>query len=261
MRWPHDAPPHHHHRTRRAVGGGGAVNRIEVIGDAVLYFGDCREILPTIGRVDAVVTDPPYGMNALNPGVSYGTRWRLPGAKTAWPAKNGPVWDNEAPPIVLELPNLTTGGCVIWGGQFFALPIARGWLVWNKIIRNFTSSVCELAWTNIDWPVDAFDYSHGALVHEGKLHPTQKPLPLMMWCIQKTTGIVLDPFMGSGTTGVACARLGRRFIGIEIHEPYFEIALRRIEQAQRQKDLFVNAPVPFDPADQRAVDLFAEPVE
>lgn len=94
---------------------------------------------------------------------------------------------------------------------------------------------------------------------ENEEHPTEKPAMLTRAIVEWTDGLVCDPFMGSGTTGVACARLGRRFIGIEIHEPYFNIACRRIEQAQRQKDLFVHAPVPIDPADQRAADLFAEP--
>ena len=128
-----------------------------------------------------------------------------------------------------------------------------GWF-WNKIIRDFSSSVCELAWTNLNQPVDAFDYSHGALANEGKEHPTQKPAPLMVWCVLKTSGTVLDPFMGSGTTGVACARLGRRFIGVEIEPRYFDIACRRIEQAYRQPDLFVQRPAPKAAA---IADLFA----
>lgn len=213
--------------------------RVERIGDATLYLGDCRDVLPTLGRVDAVVTDPPYGMNSTNANVSPGkgaNRWTT--SKAAWPARGGHAWDNEAPAIVSDLPSM--GKCIIWGGQFFPLPIARGWLVWNKIIRNFQSSVCELAWTNLDAAVDAFDYSHGQLANEGKEHPTQKPLPLMVWCVKKTCGTVLDPFMGSGTTGVACANLGRKFIGIEIDPGYFDIACRRIEEAYKQPRLFAE---------------------
>ncbi len=219
--------------------------RIEHIGDAVLHLGDCREILPTLGKVDAVVTDPPYGMNATTATMIGGksSRWSLPTAKSAW--EGTPLsWDNEAPPIVLEFPDLADQ-VIVWGGQFFPLPPARGWLVWNKIIRNFSSSVCELAWTNIERPVDCFDFSHGQLASEGKEHPTQKPLPLMSWCVEKTTGSVLDPFMGSGTTGVACANLGRKFIGIEIEPKYFDIACRRVEQAYKQPRLFKDeAPMP-----------------
>lgn len=97
------------------------------------------------------------------------------------------------------------------------------------------------------------------LANEGKEHPTQKPVQLMTWCVQKTEGdLILDPFMGSGTTGVACARLGRRFIGIEIEPRYFDIACRRIEQAQRQPDLFVPR-VPVHPVETQIADLFSEP--
>jgi site-specific DNA-methyltransferase (adenine-specific) len=113
-----------------------------------------------------------------------------------------------------------------------SLPTQRGWLVWNKIIRNFSSGVCELAWTNLDIAVDAFDYSHGQLANEGKVHPTQKPLPLMSWCIKKssTSGVVVDPFMGSGTTLRAAKDRGLEAIGIEIEEKYCEIAAKRLAQ-------------------------------
>ena len=75
-------------------------------------------------------------------------------------------------------------------------------------------------------------------VRDGNGHPTQKPLPLMTWCVEFTTGTVLDPFMGSGTTGVACAQLGRKFIGIEIDRKYFDIACERIDNAYRQERMF-----------------------
>lgn len=93
-------------------------------------------------------------------------------------------------------------------------------------------------------------------------HPTQKPIGVMIWVLQQlqpTAHTILDPFMGSGTTGVACARLGRKFIGIELEPKYFDIACRRIEEAQRQKDLFIHTPPAEDPADARMADLFVEP--
>lgn len=219
--------------------------RKEVLAEGiVLYQGDCLEVLPTLGRFDAVVTDPPYGMNATKANMSSGGkgRWNLPTAKSAWGVE-ALAWDNEAPAIVLTFP-VIADRVIVWGGQFFALPPARGWLVWNKIIRNFQSSVCELAWSNIEAPVDCFDYSHGQLANEGKVHPTQKPLPLMEWCVSKTKGGVLDPFMGSGTTGVAAVKLGRKFTGIEIDPGYFDIACKRISEALKQPDMFVEAPKP-----------------
>ena len=218
--------------------------RVETIGAATLYLGDCREVLPGLGKVDAVVTDPPYGMAAAGACMNGGGRWNASGAKGLhW--GNGPLtWDTEAPPIVSSFPTIAGKGCIIWGGQFFSLPIKRGWLVWDKILRGWSASECELAWTDLDQPVRAFNFSHGALVHDGKQHPTQKPIALMQWCVEMTAGTVLDPFMGSGTTGVACARLGRRFVGIEIEPKYFDIACRRVEQAQKQADLFVTQPAP-----------------
>ena len=208
--------------------------RREVIGDAVLYLGDCLEILPTLPKVDAVITDPPYGTANLwkDQNVPKSRKWHL--------FAEGDIqkWDKSCD-AVLELPT-KADVVIIWGGHFYQLPINRGWLVWNKIIRNFSTGVCELAWTNLQSPIDAFDYSHGQLAHEGKEHPTQKPVPLMKWCLEKAglPETTLDPFMGSGTTGVACMNLGRKFIGIEIEPKYFDIACERIENAQRQVKMF-----------------------
>lgn len=136
-------------------------------------------------------------------------------------------------------------GCpaIIWGGNYFDLPPSRCWLVWNKPERNFTLAEAELAWTNIDAVVRVFDAPRSDV---GREHPTQKPLALMRWCIAKLprAETILDPFMGSGTTGVAAVNLGRRFVGIEREPKYFDIACRRIEQAYRQPDLFVSRPEP-----------------
>jgi site-specific DNA-methyltransferase (adenine-specific) len=207
--------------------------RIEKIGAATLYLGDCREILPTLGKVDAVVTDPPYGL---------GDKLRI-GGHAKWPLMraDGVPWDDttsDAVPVAISIAEHS----IIWGGNYYVLPPRRGWLIWDKIVREFSTGHCEMAWTTLDQPVKAFSYSHGQLANEGKLHPTQKPVPLMQWCVAMAKGDVLDPFMGSGTTGVACARLGRRFIGIEIEPRYFDIACKRIEEAQRQSDLFIKSP-------------------
>ena len=206
--------------------------RKEVIGNATLYLGDCAEVLPTLGRFDLILTDPPYGL---------GDKWQ--GGTKKWPlAKGGAeckAWDMDTNPTVLGLPALSDVA-IIWGGNYYDLPPVRGWLIWDKIVRQFSSGHCEMAWTNIDQPVRAFNYAHGELATEGKYHPTQKPLPLMKWCIQQAgnTQRICDPFMGSGTTGVAAMQAGSEFVGIEIHEPYFNIACERIENAQRQERLF-----------------------
>lgn len=208
--------------------------RKEVIGDATLYLGDCAEVLPTLPAVDAVITDPPYGTADLwkPKNVPSRRKWHLFGEGEIL------AWDRPHD-SVLSLPDLAKA-VIIWGGHHYALPINRGWLVWNKIIRNFSSGVCELAWTNLSIPIDAFDYSHGQLSHEGKEHPTQKPVPLMKWCLEKAgmPAVTLDPYMGSGSTGVACVNMGLQFIGIEQEIRYFDIACRRIEDAQRQERLF-----------------------
>jgi DNA modification methylase len=201
--------------------------RVEKIGEATLYLGDCRGILPTLAKVDAVVTDPPYGL---------GDKLRIGGFKK-WPLMRsemrGATWDNqisEAIPLALSMAD----NAIIWGGNYYD---------WDKIVRNFSSGHCELAWTTIDQPTRAFNYAHGELASEGKLHPTQKPLPLMAWCLGflPDAATILDPFMGSGTTGVACAQLRRKFIGIEIEPKYFDIACRRIEEATHQGDMFRDA--------------------
>ena len=207
-----------------------------------LYLGDCREVLPTLGRVDAVVTDPPYGLgDILKSSSTQKSAWRKHFREEA------PEWDRATADAALMLAVAGCDSAIVFGGQFYNLPPSRGWLVWNKIVRNWSSSECELAWTNIEMPNRAFDYSHGQLATEGKhFHPTQKPLPLMRWCVGHVPDArtILDPFMGSGTTGVACVQLGRRFIGIEIDPQYFDIACRRIEDDLRRPRLALPQPAP-----------------
>jgi site-specific DNA-methyltransferase (adenine-specific) len=188
-----------------------------------IYHGDCREVLPDLGRFDLILTDPPYGLGESVWDKNEKTpkrRWRLHHDQMGW--------DQD----VAEVASLLeyADRAIVWGGHLMSLPAQRGWLVWNKIIRNFSSGVCELAWTNLDCPIDAFDYSHGQLANEGKAHPTQKPLPLMNWCLLKWPGSVVDPFMGSGTTLVAAKNQGRKAIGIEVEERYCELAAKRLAQ-------------------------------
>jgi site-specific DNA-methyltransferase (adenine-specific) len=205
------------------------------IGLATLYFGDCRDILPTLPKVDAVVTDPPYGL---------GDKWQGGKAdtKARWKLNDGGAnmgWDAVPVEVVTELPEMAPN-VIIWGGNYYALPPKRGWLLWDKIVREFSSGHAEMAWTTLDQPVRSFNYAHAQLASEGKEHPTQKPLPLMKWCLGfiPDAATVLDPFMGSGTTGVAAVQMQRRFIGIEREPKYFDIACKRIEDAQRQGQLF-----------------------
>lgn len=229
--------------------------REEIIGNARLILGDCREVLPTLSGVDAVVTDPPYGLGKL---------WSV-GGDGEWPLrdkdmKHGGNWDAQKLSWLERELFRHFGSCdlIVWGGHLYDFPPARGWLVWDKMQEHSTGH-CELAWSNVDQPIRRFNYARAQLASEIKEHPTQKPVALMQWCLGflPDANTILDPFMGSGTTGVACARLGRRFIGIEIEERYFDIACRRIEQAYRQPDLFVPPPSD-DVYDRDMRDLFEE---
>ena len=210
-----------------------------VIGRATLYLGDCRDILPTLPKVDAVVTDPPYGLGdklSTTPGVGKWGKLHITG---------GHAWDAHTPDNIEQVIAAGTDA-IVWGGNYFDLPPRRGWLLWDKIVREFTSGHAEMAWTTLDQPVRAFNYAHAQLASEGKEHPTQKPIPLMKWCLGflPDAQTILDPFMGSGTTGVAAVQMGRDFIGIEREPKYFDIACKRIEQAQRQGDLFIEGAKP-----------------
>lgn len=204
----------------------GSEVRIETIGDATLYLGDCLEILPTLGKVDAVVTDPPYGIGiAANPIRQKHERM---------------AWDNAVPSThLIDLVRAAAPVQIIWGGNYFDLPPSQNFLVWDKVQpENFSLAMCEQAWTNMVKPAKMFKRH---VVSFSKDHPTQKPLELMEWCILQLPSdaeTIIDPFMGSGTTGVACANLDRKFIGIELEPKYFDIACRRIEAAYKQPRLF-----------------------
>lgn len=209
------------------------IKREVIIGDCRLLLGDCREILPTLQRIKTCVTDPPYGIANVWKG-GFGNGWGR--ARAASELRNS--WDNEIPHDVIEQ-IARFDEAVIWGGNYFDLPPSRCWLVWNKPERGFSLAEAELAWTNIDAVVRVCDAPRSDV---GREHPTQKSLKVMQWSVEKTKGqTILDPFMGSGTTGVACIKLGRKFIGIEIEPKYFDIACKRIRDAYNQPDMFVEA--------------------
>ena len=216
--------------------------RKEIIGDCVLYQADCMDILPHMPKVDACLTDPPYGI-----GIDGQTQ-RINGKKSDRKGYEFKGWDSERPVDAIKL--LASLGCpkIIWGGNYFAdlLPAGDKWLVWDKGQR-LQQSDCELAYTNMDGALRVFTLNRVFLQQDGAVHPTQKPLALIRWCIlhlPDTAKTILDPFMGSGTTGVACVKMGRKFIGIEREPEYFEIACRRIRQAYEQPDMFVESPKP-----------------
>lgn len=227
------------------------MNRIERIGDATLYLGDCREILPTLGKVDAVLWDPPWGINFSE----YASHKDDAAAYPAWIESTL----NLAESLVID------GWCVVFQGA------KRAW-EWHSLIkREWRLMACAKNFTQIlpgkgpiwstdfalFWPVGkprtedgiGRDY-HVAITSDmssrPKGHPCPRPLDQMRYvvnCFTSAGMTVLDPTMGSGTTGVACAKMGRKFVGIEIEPAYFDIACKRVEQALRQTDMFI-APIP-----------------
>jgi site-specific DNA-methyltransferase (adenine-specific) len=219
--------------------------RVETLADGVvLYLGDCREVLSTLPKVDAVVTDPPYGI-----GYQRGA-----GGKGLSRVHNdAPIVGDDKPFDPTQW--LGFHDVIMWGANHFAQQLPHGrWLAWNKLgTLEPWDDFCdvEFAWHNSRSADRIFSLMWKGLIkgtekESGRVHPTQKPVTLMRWCIEQTKGhTILDPFMGSGTTGVAAVRLGRRFIGIEIHEPYFDIACRRISEALRQPDMFIEKPPPL----------------
>ena len=211
-----------------------------IIGNATLYLGDCRDILPTLGKVDAVVTDPPYGI-----GEDGGDKNRRRGYKPLV-VHEKLSWDKERPQKdIFDAIRECSSSQIIWGGNYFAdfLPPSMGWLYWDKKMGGDFSDG-ELAWTSQKKAVRDFSKSPFAGLSGGhdRVHPTQKPIALMKWCIAfiPDAQTILDPFMGSGTTGVAAVQIGKQFIGIEREPKYFDIACKRIEDAQKQGDLFIS---------------------
>ena len=202
----------------------------------VIYLGDCLDILPQLGKVDLVLTDPPYGINYKHGGGTYANA----------PTVIDPIIGDDKPfnPDFLPKPYM------VWGANHYHLNLDSGgrWLVWDKredVIPQRDQADCEIAWCSDDG-VDRL-YRHywdgfNKKTERGipRQHPTQKPIRVMAWTLSffPDAQTILDPFMGSGTTGVACANLGRKFIGVEIEEKYFTIACERIEAAYAQGRLF-----------------------
>ncbi len=220
-----------------------------VIGNAELWHGDCREVLPLLGHVDAVITDPPYGiLNLAGEGSTPAVR-KSPRQMGSGTLKNRILntsaveWDVAPDAAVFDALRANSTLQVFWGGNYFALPPARGVLVWDKEQPWENFSQVEIAWTNLNRPAAIFRESATRGTPD-KVHPTQKPISLMRWCVAMVDApTVLDPYMGSGTTGVACVELGRQFIGIERERKYFDIACERIARAQAQGQLLPPEPV------------------
>lgn len=229
--------------------------RKEIIGDCTLYLGDCLDVMPTLGKVDAVVTDPPYGIGETN-------KKNLSRGNLAKPTDYGEYdWDNQICPEGVNLAILKSKKQIIWGGQFYDLPSTSCKLIWDKKNGNNDLADCEIAWTNLQGANRIIRHLWNGMLRGGdergikRQHPTQKPLHVMKWCLRKIPDCetILDPFMGSGTTGVACAQLGHKFIGIDKTPDYFDIALKRIEEAYKQPDLFIPQPEKLKQAEMEGI--------
>ena len=213
------------------------------IGNALLYLGDCRDILPTLTVGGAIVTDPPYGI-----GHSKGASGKCVAGRRSLRRNVATIHGDDRPfdpSCVMHYDQI-----ILWGSNHFAERLPHGrWLAWDKLdgMAEFDSySDVEFAWMKGRGKYRIFSHlwkgvCQGSEKGERRRHPTQKPVALMKWCIAMTTDpVVIDPYMGSGTTGVAAAMLGRRFVGIEIDRGHFDVACKRIEEAQRQGDMFIG---------------------
>jgi DNA modification methylase len=236
------------------------MNRVETIAEGVtLHLGDCREVMPALGRVDAIVTDPPYGIQdaAFDSGKRSGKR---AGGDNTWHSESW--WDKELDPEWMKL-CAAAADVVAWFGhwrkreqveQAMPLPL-RSEIIWAKDCH--VGPPCPVAmrderiWlfglSGIKGKTFETSVWDQAIIPtwERKHHKNEKPVPLMSRLIRfLDPQTVLDPFMGSGTTGVAAVKLGRRFTGIEIEQAHFDVACRRIDEALKQPDLFIGAPPP-----------------
>jgi len=220
------------------------------IGNATLYLGDCRDIIVDL-QFDSIVTDPPYGLAKLlnRSWDAFGKIWNkkqrcknLHSGGT-WAAKDiykDIDWDDEAPDLTFLLKRNIP--MMIFGGNYFVLPPSRKWIIWDKGAPFYRRSFAEveMCYCSFDGNARKIEclpesMGFGRAMRLPKVHPTQKPVAVMQYCISELPkghgNIVCDPYMGSGTTGVACARMGRAFVGIERKRKYFDIACQRIRQA------------------------------
>ena len=197
-----------------------------------IYHGDFYDVLNELEKdidIDLVLTDPPYGIKKDHGKI---------GGDNLGQSKNYGNYDWDNKPIhqtKIDYLKLISNKMIMFGGNYYSMTPSPCWLVWDKVnTGNFAD--CELAWTNLDKAVRKFTWKWNGMLQqdmkrkEFRYHPTQKPVELMKWCIEisDTTGLIVDPFMGSGTTLIAARQLGREVIGIDIEKDYCDIAIHRL---------------------------------
>lgn len=184
---------------------------------------------------DLLLTDPPYGIDIIGQRIK-----KDPDGRYGYRQFKHKTWDNKRPDAEAFNEMLRVSkNQIIWGGNYFAdlLPASQGWIVWNKGQRDFSLADGELAWTSFDKALRIFDFSRAQALKDGKIHPTQKPLALMEYCLNlraKKGDLILDCYSGSGTTAIACHNLGLDFIAVEIDDDYFKDSVERLNEAKRQ---------------------------
>ena len=206
-----------------------------------LYHGDCLEILPELEQADLCITDPPYGTD-----FDYYSKGR--GGGLAKPTDYGSQdWNKKRPDkSIFDLIRLKSTHQIIFGGNLFSdyLPPSTSWIVWDKDNGGNNFGDCELAWTSHKKSIRKFKWRWNGMLKEfpeKRYHPTQKPVGLFMLILNKyskSTDTICDPFAGSGTTGIACERLNRKYILIEREEKYCAIAKQRIQSEISQLKMF-----------------------
>lgn len=206
-----------------------------------LYHGKCENILPHLPVCDAVVADLPYGIGEA--GGKNKSRGQLAPSKDYGDLD----WDDQVlSPEVLQVIRNHGRWQVLFGGNYYTLPPTSCWLLWDKVNGTNDFADCEMAWTNLPKAVRKLSFMWNGFLRDAKdlrVHPTQKPVDVMRWCIShlpEDVQTIADPCMGAGSTALACMRMGKRFVGVEQHEPYIEMAIARIESERDRTPLFTS---------------------
>ena len=215
------------------------------IKENTIYNCDCLELMREMEKqgivADWLITDPPYGIGA--DGVKQQKNNKNPKHNRKGFEKKD--WDNSIPcKEYFDLMFKVSKNQVIWGANYFSdyLPNNyKGWLIWDKGQRGLTMSDCEIAFVNSNSPTRIITINRVELLKDNTIHPTQKPLKLFIDILNRFTkenDLILDPFMGSFTTAVACHKMNRRYIGAELDKEYFEKGTERLNKVKSQISIF-----------------------